>query len=197
MLEKIKIIDTQLFLYLNRLHNSFFDVIMYWASDKLFWIPFYLFIVLVIIKYYKKQSILIFIFIALLITLADQTASHLLKNSVQRLRPSHEPTLQGLVHLSKAGPGGLYGFISGHAANSFALMSFLFFVLQKKLNWLKWILFFWAILVSYSRIYNGVHYPTDVLVAMFFGVFLGYVLSKFYWYLEQHYSFKKKLYKNE
>ena len=180
MLEKIKSLDTQLFLYLNSKHNAFVDPVMYWASDKLFWIPFYLLIAILLVKQYKKQCIPIFISIALLITLADQTASHLIKNSVQRLRPSHESALQGLIHLSEAGAGGTYGFISSHAANAFALTAFLFFILQKNFNWLKVILIPWALLVSYSRIYNGVHYPLDVLVAMLLGIILGWLISKLY-----------------
>lgn len=98
MLEKIKQLDTNLFLYINEKHNAFFDTIMYWASHKLFWIPFYLLLAYIIIKQYKKRSIYIFISIALLITLCDQIASHLIKNAVKRLRPSHEPLLNGLVH---------------------------------------------------------------------------------------------------
>jgi undecaprenyl-diphosphatase len=180
MLERIKSLDTQLFLFINEKHNAFFDVVMYWASDRLFWIPFYLLIAFLLVKHYRKQSILIFISIAILITLSDQIASHLIKNSVQRLRPSHEPALQGLIHLSQAGAGGTYGFISSHAANAFALTSFLFFILKNNFNWFKTILIFWALLVSYSRIYNGVHYPLDVLIAILLGVTLGWLISKAY-----------------
>lgn len=142
MLEKLNSLDTALFLYLNGKHNAFFDPIMYWASDKLFWVPFYILIAILLVWFYKKQSIPIFISIGVLITLADQIASHLIKPMVKRLRPSHEPDLQGLVHLSEAGPGGQYGFVSSHAANAFALVVFLFFILPQKFNWLKYILIF-------------------------------------------------------
>ena len=178
MLDKINTLDTQLFLFLNGKHNAFFDFIMYWASDMYFWFPFYAILIFFIAKHYKKQSLLIFISIAVLITLSDQTASHLIKNSVQRLRPSHQPALQNQIHLSKAGAGGKYGFVSSHAANAFALAMFLFLMLPKKFNWLKGVLFAWAILVSYSRIYNGVHYPSDVLVAALLGIILAWFISK-------------------
>lgn len=180
MLEQLNTLDTQLFLFLNGKHNAFFDVVMYWASDMLFWFPFYAMLVFIIAKHYKKQSLAVFIAVAVLITLSDQTASHLIKNSVQRLRPSHEPTLQGMVHLSKAGAGGQYGFVSSHAANVFALTAFLFLLLPQKFNWLKCKLLCWAILVSYSRIYNGVHYPADVIVAALLGIFLAWLISLVY-----------------
>jgi undecaprenyl-diphosphatase len=178
MLEKINHLDTKLFLYLNNMHNSFFDPIMYWASDKLFWLPFYAFLVFIIIKEYKKQSISILICIGILITACDQIASHLIKNSVKRLRPSHEPLLQKIIHLSKAGPGGQYGFVSSHSANAFGLATFLILLLPERYNPLKWILGFWAVLVAYSRIYNGVHYPLDVIVAALIGVLLGVLVIR-------------------
>lgn len=190
MIEQLNEWDTQLFLYLNGKHNPFFDPIMYWASDKLFWVPFYLCIAILLVWVYKKQSIPIFLSIGVLITLADQIASHLIKQTVRRLRPSHEPSLQGLIHLSKAGPGGQYGFVSSHAANAFALAAFLFFILPKKFNWLKWVLVFWALLVSYSRIYNGVHYPADVIVASLIGIALGYLISRLYFFYTKQMSKK-------
>lgn len=176
-MEEINKLDTQLFLYLNGKHNAFFDPIMYWASDKLFWLPFYIFIVVIIIREYKKRSFYVLLAIGLLITLCDQTASNLIKNTVKRLRPSHEPSLQKLIHLSQAGKGGEYGFISSHSANAFGLATFLILLLPKKYNWLKITLVLWAVLVAYSRIYNGVHYPTDVFVAMLLGIFYGFLVK--------------------
>lgn len=184
MIEYLNTIDTKLFLTLNGWHNSFFDPIMYWFSDKLIWVPMYLLIVFLIIRRYKRRGLLMLLFVGLVIVLCDQTASHLIKNLVLRLRPSYEPALAGLVHLSKAGPGGLYGFVSSHAANTFGLATFLTFILDKRFNLLKYWLFVWALLVSYSRIYNGVHYPGDVIVAAGIGVFIGWAVSKFYQYIE-------------
>jgi len=179
-MEILKTIDTVLFLYLNGLHNAFFDAIMYWLSNKLIWIPMYLLIVFFMIRRYKMRGVLMLLFVILAITLCDETASGLLKNTVQRLRPSHDPALAGLVHLSKAGPGGLYGFASSHAANVFGLATFIWFVFDEKFKLLKYWLFFWAILVSYSRIYNGVHYPGDVLAGSFIGMAYGYLMAKAY-----------------
>ncbi len=177
-MEYLKTLDTELFLFLNGSHNAFFDPIMFWLSDKLIWIPMYLLIIFLIIRRYKLQGVLILVFIALTIVLCDQTASGLLKNTVQRLRPSHDPALTGLVHLSKAGPGGLYGYASSHAANVFGLATFLCFALDEKFKMLKYWMFIWAILVSYSRIYNGVHYPGDVITGILIGSAFGYLMAK-------------------
>ena len=179
-MEYLQSIDKELFLFLNGMHNAFFDPIMYWLSHKLFWVPMYLLIAFLMIRRYKMRGVLMLLCIGIVIALCDQTTSHLLKNLVQRLRPSQEPALAGLVHLSKAGPGGLYGFVSSHAANVFGLATFLSLVLDKQFKPLKYWLLVWAALVSYSRIYNGVHYPGDVIVGGLIGCAFGYLMAKAY-----------------
>ncbi|HOT13527.1 MAG TPA: phosphatase PAP2 family protein [Bacteroidales bacterium] len=180
MIQSLNSLDTQLFLFLNGKHNAFFDPIMYWFSDKLIWIPMYLLIAFFIVKHYKMKGVVMLLLVGVVIALCDQTASHLIKNAVQRLRPSHEPSLAGLVHLSKAGAGGMYGFVSSHAANAFGLATFLFFALDNTFKYLKYWLFAWAVLVSYSRIYNGVHYPGDVIVAAIIGACYGFIFAFIY-----------------
>jgi len=179
-MEFLKSLDTDLFLALNGWHNSFFDPIMYWLSDKLIWIPMYLFVIFLIFRKYKMQGVLMLLFIAATIALCDQTASGLLKNTVQRLRPSHDPAIMNLVHLSNAGAGGLYGFASSHAANVFGLATFIWLVFDDKFKMLKYWMFIWAAMVAYSRIYNGVHYPGDVIAGIVIGMIWGYLLSKAY-----------------
>lgn len=183
MLEHLKNLDRELFLFINSRHNSFFDTVMYWISDRNFWIPFYILLAAFLYKYYKKQTIVILVFIALSITLSDQLSASVIRPVFQRLRPSHEPLLQGMVHLSAAGAGGLYGFVSSHAANSFALLTFLSLILPRKFRPLKYILLIWAILIGYSRIYNGVHYPGDVLGGAFLGILVGWIVSRLYFRL--------------
>ena len=190
MIEYLNSIDTQLFLFLNGKHNAFFDFVMYWFSNTLIWLPMYLLIAYIIVKQYKMKGIVLLLFLCVVTALCDQAASHLIKNIVMRPRPSHEPVLAGLIHLSKAGAGGMYGFVSSHAANAFGFATFLNYTLDKRFKLLKYWLFIWAVLVSYSRIYNGVHYPGDVMVAVFLGMVIGWGMSKLYQYIEFKYLAK-------
>jgi undecaprenyl-diphosphatase len=116
--------------------------------------------------------------IILLITLADQSSVHLFKEVFERLRPCHNPELQEYIHLVKGHCGGKYGFISSHAANTFALAVFLKNIYR--IRWLSVLLLSWATIVSYSRIYIGVHYPFDVIAGVVWGALLGYGIYRLY-----------------
>ncbi|MBU1012802.1 MAG: phosphatase PAP2 family protein [Bacteroidetes bacterium] len=176
MLELIKSWDTQAFLAINGSHNSIFDFLMFWASNKLIWVPLYLFFLYLLIKNYKWKTIGIFISVIILIVLSDQGSVHLFKNVFLRLRPCHEPQLEGLVHLINGKCGGQFGFISSHASNTFGLAVFLIRFLSKKYRYFTILVLLWAAMVGYSRVYLGVHYPGDVIVGAAFGSLLGYVV---------------------
>lgn len=180
MFELIKQWDTQAFLAINGSHNNFFDFIMFWASDKLIWIPLYLFFLYLLYKNYKWKTIGVFLSVIILVVLTDQGSTHLFKNVFLRLRPCHEPQLEGLVHLVNGKCGGQFGFISSHAANTFGLAIFLIQFLGKKYRYFMVLILLWALIVSYSRIYLGVHYPGDVIVGAAFGSLLGFAISKIY-----------------
>lgn len=177
--------DTGLFLILNGFHSPIVDQAMFWASNKLIWIPLYILLLFYIIKYYKKESIFIFIVVVALITISDQISVHAFKNVFLRLRPCHEPTLEGLVHIVNNKCGGDYGFYSSHASNHFALASFLIFFLSKKIKYFSFIILSWASLIAYSRIYLGVHYPGDVLAGAIAGCGLGLLMIKTYTFLSR------------
>ncbi|MDA3905276.1 MAG: phosphatase PAP2 family protein [Bacteroidales bacterium] len=172
-------IDKQVFLFLNSIHNGFFDFLMWWFSDKLIWIPFYLYLLFLIIKKYGWESIAILLSLAILIALSDQI-SGLVKDSVQRFRPSHNPDIQGQVRTLNGYLGGNYGFVSAHAANSFALTYFMNKSLKSNYTFLGVVLFIWAFSVSYSRIYLGVHYPGDILGGAILGIGLAWIIVNIY-----------------
>jgi len=173
LIEQLKNWDTEVFLFLNGMHNNFFDFVMYYASEKFLWIPLYLLLTYLIYRYYGKKVFLILILAGLLITATDQISVHFFKNVFQRLRPCHEPGLDGLVHLVRDKCGGQYGFYSGHATSHFAIATFLNYFLGSKFRFFSFLIFFWAIFISYSRIYLGVHYPGDVLAGAFAGIILA------------------------
>ena len=175
--------DRDLFALLNGWHSPLFDTLMSLFSERWFWIPLY---VILLWQIWKREGwpglIGPLLAIAILISLVDQSASSLLKPWVGRLRPCRpEAGLSG-VHLVDGHCGGLYGFVSSHAANFFALATFLSLYLQRK-AW-TWILFPIAVLVAYSRIYLGVHYPGDVIAGAALGLMMGWLIWKGFSYLK-------------
>lgn len=168
--------DTQLFLFLNGLHAGWLDPIMVFISSN--WVPvvFYLaFFGLIISRYHKNWGWLL-LGLVVLILLTDQISSHLIKPWIERLRPCQNPDIQSLVYLASGRCGGKYGFVSSHAANCFAAATYLFALLRPyfKKSWIP--LFAWAVIVAYSRIYLGVHYPLDLLCGALLGALLGWLV---------------------
>ena len=175
MLEQL---DRQLFVLLNSINSPFWDKVMYAVSTTLIWVPLYITILIYIGFKYKMKFPVIILFIILAVTLADQSSVYLFKNVFHRLRPCHEPSLEGLVHLVNGKCGGLYGFVSSHAANSFnvALLSLL--LIRKR--WYTISIILWALVIGYSRIYLGVHYPGDVICGSMLGALIGWGIYKLY-----------------
>ncbi len=188
MLEKLIHFDQELFLALNEAHNSFFDFIMYWASDKLIWIPLYLFLLLLVFIKLRWKGVFVLIAIAALITLSDQASVQLFKDVFKRLRPCHEPLLDGMVHLVKGHCGGKYGFVSSHATNVFAIATFMSLFFRENYRYSTLALMLWSSFVAYSRIYLGVHYPGDVLGGAILGALIGIIVYKLYSWMSLKFS---------
>ena len=177
MLEILNELDQELLLFLNGIHSPFFDTFMYLISGKLVWAVLYLSILIHIYRTYGwKTGLYLLVAIILVITCCDQMASGILKPTFQRFRPSRSPELANLVHTVNGYRGGKYGFASSHAANVFGLATFCSLLFRRK--YLSVFLFAWAIIVSYSRIYLGVHYPGDILCGMSIGLFFGFLIYR-------------------
>lgn len=179
-------IDQQLFLALNFDGGPTLDSFMWWASGKWSWVPLYVFLLLAMKKKLEWKLFFWALFmIAVCIAINDQVASGLFKNWIQRLRPSHEPALEGLVHLVREPngnwyKGGSFGFYSSHAANNAGVACF-FLLLMNVREWQKIVmLLFMVLTVGYSRIYLGVHYPGDILMGFFMGMIIGWLCYQVY-----------------
>ena len=187
-------LDKSLFVYLNSLGSEYFDKFWLFFSESDIIEALYLFLVIEFLWFFKikdVKSILIFLSsIILMIVFTDQS-SNFFKEFFERLRPCHNPELIDLIRIVKIGCGGLYGFFSAHAANTFAFASFIYFLTPNENNYKRTssYLFIWAALISYSRIYIGVHYPIDIFFGAIFGVLSGYLFHKPFLYFRKSKSF--------
>jgi undecaprenyl-diphosphatase len=175
LIEFLNDIDRSFFLFLNGFHNLFFDNLAWGTTKALLWIPLYLYFLFFVIRKYKWNTLVILVFTALMILVSDQL-SDLVKESVQRLRPSHQPGL--VVHLVEAYKGGFYGFYSAHASNTASVVLFLIILLGRKYPHVYVPAILWLLVMSYSRIYLGVHYPGDIFAGWIAGCSLGFLFGK-------------------
>ena len=176
MIEWLKKIDTALFLFFNSMHSDFSDRLWLFVTNIPTWIPLYLILILIIIKVFRRDSFYIIAGVLLVILCSDQFTSSFMKPFFERLRPCHNTDINDLVHVAK-NCGGKYGFASGHAANSFGIATFFWLSLRSYLRW-TWMIFLWALIVAYSRIAIGVHYPGDIIVGGAVGMFFSWLVFK-------------------
>ena len=182
-MDKLSTIDSDLFLFLNGLHVGWMDKAMIVATDMWIWLPLYLLLIYWTVKEYGKCCWLVFLALGIVVLCTDQLSAHVCKPYFQRLRPCYNIDLQGIIHLPKGMAGGKYGFVSSHASNTFGIAAFLTPVFQKYRPWPAILLFLWAFISSYSRIYLGFHYPGDIVCGALLGMLVGLLFWKgFSWF---------------
>ena len=146
------------------------------VSSKLFGVAVAVMLVVYLAKCLGKKAIPIIAGIAIAVVICDQVASHFIKNWVQRYRPCHNPALEGMIRLV-VGCGGQYGFVSSHAAIAAGIAAYLTFFMDRRFAWwIKDVSWFLVLIISYSRIYLGVHYPSDVLGGACAGMAVGFLV---------------------
>lgn len=176
--------DRELLLYLNSVHAPLWDNFFWIFTSIPVWIPFYLAIVFVFFKRFEACGLWPLLALVFVILLCDQISSSFFKEFFERLRPSHEPSLEGIVRLVNGKKGGKFGFVSSHAANSFGLAMFTALLFRKW--YFSLVIFLWALVNSYSRIYMGLHYPGDIIG----GLLLGLLCGTFVYWLYKRFSFR-------
>ncbi len=178
--ESILQFDTDLFLILNGINSPWWDTAMLLFTRKEIWHFLYLAILIAIIRNYERKSWIV-ILVLLIGLIASDQISTLIKELTQRYRPGHEPALEGLVHIVLR-KGGLYGFVSSHASNAFFVLAFTTPMFRNRASFLP--ILIWALLISYTRIYNGNHYPFDIIGGWMLGIGLGILFYKLLMFIE-------------
>ncbi|MFV0555013.1 MAG: phosphatase PAP2 family protein [Mangrovibacterium sp.] len=183
MLEKIIELDKSIFYFLNGLHSPTFDVAMSLFTRAELWGAFFIAIIICIGRTFGRKSLGVFLALGLIVLIADQ-GSGLVKEWAGRLRPTHDPSMQGLVHYVIK-RGGKLSYFSAHAANTFGVAMFLSLLFKNRT--FSIIVFSWAAIASYTRIYLGLHFPADILTGITFGLLIGWGMFRLVGYLDRRF----------
>lgn len=188
MLESLVQHDKELFLFLNNLGNPTWDAFWLFITNKWSSIPLYA--VLLFLAYKNlgaRKTVILVLTIVIMITTTDQLANFF-KFGVHRLRPCHDSEVSPFMRLVKEYCGGQFGYFSAHAANSMAVAFFFTYILREKYGYIGIFLVLWAVMIGYSRIYIGVHFPLDVVTGMFVGLVFGWIFVKLFIFVQQKYQ---------
>jgi undecaprenyl-diphosphatase len=184
-METLEAWDRAIVLAVNGWHQPWLDEVMWMISGKWTWLPIWLFFLLLAFQTLERKHFWIFLVCALVsIGIADFTASQFIKEGIQRYRPSHNLLLNDQLHFYQMSAkdkylGGLYGFVSNHASNFFAITSWVVVLFWNTKRWFVYVMLGAAVLVSFSRLYLGVHYLSDLIGGALWGSLMCYLIYRF------------------
>ena len=183
MIEYLNDIDADALLAVNGLHDLFQDAFWWLLTAK--WSSALLLLALlwILLHQNRRHALLVLAMLALAVVFADQVSSGLIKHLVERLRPTHDPSLESMVHVINGYRGGMYGFVSSHAANYCALAMLISLVMRHRLVTIS--MFTWTLLQCYSRMYLGVHYPGDIIGGLAVGLLAGWLVWQLMRWIER------------
>jgi len=192
MFETLEMLDRNLLLKINAMHTPFLDGMMWFMSKS--W-PTVLIIAATAMMFYRKYTLkkaIEFLVGCAIVFASTDLTTNLIKHAVKRYRPTHNLEIKAQVHVVNDYHGGQYGFYSGHAANTFSVITYIFLCI----HWIKknyrMVIFVYPIMVVYSRMYLGVHYPTDIFIGTVSGLFFGwlgyYIMNKHFLKLDEQKS---------
>ncbi|WP_179345652.1 phosphatase PAP2 family protein [Winogradskyella ursingii] len=188
MIEQLIELDQELFLYLNGLGNTYWDAFWLTYTAKIHWIPLYATLAYLIYRRLGTKMVVLTLITAILMVSFTDQITNLFKHGLERLRPCHEAGVAEVMRLVKDGCGGRYGYFSGHSSNSMGVAVIVGLILKNKYKYLLPMLIVWSILMGYSRIYIGVHYPLDVVSGLTFGAISGFGFYKLDKYLQSRFT---------
>lgn len=177
MLEQLLKWDRETLIYLNGLGNSKYDTFWSITTEIATWIPLFLLFIVLFFRNFSKRYAYYQIGSMLVLTLFITLITFATKIGIKRIRPCYDESINAMLRILKTPSD--YSFFSGHASSSFALATLAFLLLRSKVRW-AWFFLAWPLLFSYSRIYVGVHYPTDILVGALIGVTLAVVVYRIF-----------------
>ncbi len=175
MLEKLLTYDSQLLIYLNNLGSETYDSFWMFATHTATWTPLFILFLVLIYKNHTKKQTLIIVFTVLFTLSFTLLFTELIKEWIQRIRPNNTDELKTSLRILTNPTD--YSFFSGHASNAMAVTLLIFFFLRKKVKY-TYLFFLWPLLFSLSRIYLGVHYPSDIIIGSLVGATIAYIAYK-------------------